>query len=98
MSEQMKIIREHFSDKGLSKVATREVGKKTLSLFAPFDAQLRIILPIIGNQMFINNEKSQKMLGMKYERDLDQSLIEMVQAMIDHGIIKTNEKKMCNIF
>ena len=38
MSEQMKIISEHFKDKGLPKVATREVGKKTLGAFGLFDA------------------------------------------------------------
>ena len=58
MSEQMKIISSHFKEKGLPKVATREVGKKTLAAFGLFDAQVRLILPFIGKQMFINNEKS----------------------------------------
>lgn len=44
----MKIISEHFKDKGLPKVATREVGKKTLSAFGIFDAQVKLILPVIG--------------------------------------------------
>lgn len=71
MLEQMKIISEHFKDKGLPKVATREVGKKTLSAFGIFDAQVKLILPVIGKQMFINNQKSKDVLGLTYERNLD---------------------------
>jgi hypothetical protein len=37
MSEQLKVIKDHFHDKGLTKVATKEVGSKTLGLFALFD-------------------------------------------------------------
>ena len=94
----MSIIRDHFKDRGLPSVASREVGRKTLSLFSAFDSQIKIILPVIGFQMFINNEKSKKLLGLKYDRDLDQSLIEMVEAMIEHGILKKGNKKSCQIF
>ena len=38
MSELMKIIRDHFNDKGLSKIATREVGYKVIKFFSLFDA------------------------------------------------------------
>ena len=94
----MEIINEHFKDKGLKKVATKEVGSKTLGVFSIFDSQVRLILPMLGQKMFIDNKKSKELLGLKYERDLKKTLIEMVDAMIKHGILKVDNSEGCFIF
>ena len=93
-------ISEKFKDKGLTKVATREVGKKTLWLASPFDSQIKIILDLIGRELYLDNQKSRDMLGMKYERDLLYSLEEMIQTMIDFKVLDDSPKKggYCIIF
>ena len=55
MIDFQRIIHDHFKDKGLPNVATREVGYKFMSLVSPFDSQVKIILPIIGIKQYANN-------------------------------------------
>ena len=62
----------------LTKVATREVGYKTLKIASFFDSQVKLIMPMIGLEMYTANEKSKTILGMKYERDLLKTMEEMI--------------------
>ena len=74
----MDAIYNNFNDKGLTKIARREVGSKVLFFASFFDAQVSLILPLIGIKVNIINQKSRDQLGMKYERDLMHSMVEMV--------------------
>jgi hypothetical protein len=76
MVEFLRHIKEKFPE--LSKTATKEVGYKTLKVFSLFDSQVRLILPMIGLEVYTSNEKSKAILGMKYERDLMKTMEEMV--------------------
>jgi hypothetical protein len=55
MREFTSAIKSKFEAQGLTKVATREVGRGVLRLAAPFDAQVALILPLVGLQVEIKN-------------------------------------------
>lgn len=46
--EQMNIIREHFYDKGLTTVPTKEVGKVFMQAYSLYDSQVSLVCTIIG--------------------------------------------------
>jgi len=48
-------IHDHFHDKGLTKIARREVGSFVLGLAAPFDQQVALIYPLIGLEVYVSN-------------------------------------------
>ena len=89
--EQMNIIRDHFYCLGLTRIPTKEVGKFALQAISLIDSQVRLVITIVGIQVQLDVTKSKEMLGMQYERDLDQSLIEMVQSMVEFQIVKPDE-------
>ena len=99
MKEFQVHIKDKFKDKGLKKVATKEVGKKTLWVASPLDSQIKIILDLIGREQFLDNQKSKDKLGMKYERDLLFSMEEMIETMLEYKILdNTPKKSKCVIF
>lgn len=84
----MKIIRDHFEEKGLRRIPTREAGVKLLTLIGMFDGTVKMFIPRLGVHVNFKNDKSKSMLGMKYNRNLETTFVEMVQGMLDHGIIE----------
>lgn len=90
MHEQMQIIREHFHDKGLRKIPTRVAGKKTMQAVSVFEPTVKVFIPRLGLEVQVNNQKSKDILDMKYEIPVEQTLIEMVEAMLKHKIIEVD--------
>ena len=88
MMDHVNFIREHFKDKGLTKIPTLVAGSKLLYLASFFDGTLKFLLPRVGVEAHFDNSKSKELLGMKYERDVSTIAVDMVQAMIDHGILE----------
>lgn len=58
-----------------------------------FDSQVKHVLPMIGNEFQLSNERSKKMLGMEYRLDLKQSLIDMGYSLIEKGIVPDKRAK-----
>jgi dihydroflavonol-4-reductase len=93
MLEQCRMIRDHFHDKGLAKVTNKEAGKKTLQLIALADPSVKMFIPRVGIPVNLNNQKSKDILGMQYETPIKQTLIDMVNAMLEHKIIELDSAK-----
>jgi len=99
LKEMMTVVHEHFHDKGFPKVATKEVSSGLLRIYQHFDAQVSLIVPILGNEIFCDNSKAKELLGLKFERNLKTTLVEMVQGMIDCGILVPRApSNNCTIF
>lgn len=57
------------------------------------------MLKLIGVYLKVDNSKSRELLGLTYERDLMESIIEMVDSMFEHGIIHDLQaSRGCAIF
>lgn len=87
----------HFRPLGLTTITTKEVGYPMLKIFSAFDSRVSLLIDCIDLEVTLVNTKSKEILGMKYERDMREVMIEMVQAMLDLGIIQKSQSK-CNIF
>lgn len=96
--EFTRVVAVEFKDKGLRRVPTKRAGYSALYIFSIFDQQIKMLLPLVGKELLMNNQKSKDLLGMRYERDLKQTMVEMVASMIELGILKTSNKTSCTIF
>jgi len=79
-------LNNEFSKYGY-RVQTRRIGYCPLKIASWFDSQVKIILPMINAEIYAINTKSKEVLGIKYERNLHNSLIEMGHSMIDKGLL-----------
>lgn len=95
--EMMKIISEKFYPAGLTNVATSEVPNAVLQALALVDSQVKLVAQIVGLEVQVDNSKSMRLLDMKYERDLDTSIIEMVESMMHFGVVEASTGR-CSIF
>lgn len=99
MVDLMRQISAHYAGKRRIWAPTRVVGYKTLLPIAMFDSQIWIMLKVIGVRFTVDNTKSREMLGLAYDRDLMESIIEMVDSMFEHGIIHDlPQRRKCAIF
>ena len=49
-------------------------------------------LPLIGQRIEPDNKKSRELLGIKYDRNIEQTIIEMGYSVIDHGFVPDRTK------
>ena len=89
----MKLIKKHYHDKGLKKIPTFEAGYKLLKLISFFDPSVKLLLPRVGMETHFDNTKSRELLGMTYDRAPEDTIIDMVEGMIEHGIIQFDQDR-----
>lgn len=59
-----------------------------------FDQQIKLLLPYVGKELKIENNRSVKELGIEY-RDLKKTIIETGYSFVEKGVVqdKINKKK-----
>ena len=59
-----------------------------------FDQQIKLLLPYVGKELKIENNRSVKELGIEY-RDLKKTIIETGYSFVEKGVVqdKVNKKK-----
>jgi hypothetical protein len=72
------LIKQNFEDKGLTKVGTGELPSRLIKILGIFDSQIRLIAPLLGVEIYADNQKSKDLLGLTYERNLDDTVVETV--------------------
>lgn len=89
----MSILRSEFSKYGY-KICTREVGYCSMKFVSYFDQQIKLLLPYVGKELNIENNRSVKELGIEY-RDLKKTIIETGYSFVEKGVVqdKVNKKK-----
>jgi len=65
----------------------------SLSLLSMFIPEIKLIKPMWGKHMLLENRKSIEMLGVEY-CDINRSLVEMVYSMMQTGALKDKRLKM----
>ena len=91
MRELCFIFRNEFKKYGY-KIPTTEFPRAAVKLVAIFRSELRLGLPMIGQFIAGNNKKSRELLGIKYDRNIEQTIIEMGYSVIDHGFVPDRTK------
>jgi hypothetical protein len=93
MSDIMAILRSEFNKYGY-KICKRDVGYCSMKFVSYFDEQVKLLLPYVGKEIKIENNRSIKDLGIEY-RDLKQTILETGYSFIEKGVVpdKINKKK-----
>lgn len=58
-----------------------------MKLASYFDDQVKTILPMIGVDLVAENQLSKDLLGMTYERSIEDSIIAMGHSLITKGLV-----------
>jgi len=84
--EMGKILRQHFGRK--FPFPYNQVPKSVFKLIGPsFGYSRDFIEKNMGYPIFFNADKSKKQLGLSY-RDIETSLVEHFQQLLDDGVVK----------
>ena len=78
-------------------MGVQEVPTTFLQVYSLIDSQVKLVITICGIEVEVDNTKSKKLLGMEYDRDLDLSLIQMVDSMLAQDIVRPEESS-CVIY
>jgi len=85
MMDIAKILQKEFSPKGY-KVTTFGIPKAAVWVVSWWDKDAESILPTLGVETNMTNEKIKKELGMEF-REASESLIEMGNSLIEIGLV-----------
>ena len=72
-------------------IKSGELKYCTLKIAAIFDKQARLIVPMWGKSLVLENKKSKEILGIEYEQPKF-TVCGMAESMIQSGLIKDKRK------
>lgn len=58
-----------------------------------FDPMVKFMLPFVGVEFTVNNQKSRDVLGIKYDSKFDEIFVQMGYQLIEVGAVKDKRKK-----
>lgn len=85
-------LAEELNPQGFS-VQTRRMGYCPIKFASLFDQQARILIPLLNVTITVDNSPSRELLGIKYERRLRDSVVEMGYSLIEFEIVPDVRKK-----
>lgn len=74
------------------KFKTGELKYCTLKIACIFDKQARLIAPMWGKSLILENQRSREVLGLDYKQS-NNTIVAMAESMIESGLIKDKRKK-----
>ena len=92
LKEFAKTLKDNFPTYS---IRTKEFPFFLVKLASFFDDSVKFIMPYWNRNIVLDNTKSISVLGMEY-RDIQLTIVEGAQSMIECGLIVSKEKKKKN--